>query len=310
MSLTPEELGMLGGSDLSALLGLNPYRSAFDIYRRVVEGVETPDGPLLRRGRLMEPVIRCLATEDLGLKLLGPRKVKDEARPWLRLSLDDVALAAGGVEQPVEFKSVAFHAASEYGESGTDEVPLPHLLQCQAYIHGLRAPSARLVALIGLDDLREYILRADLELQSMLLEAAERFWVDHVLPKRPPPLDGTEACSTWLAGRFPRNTGTTVPARPEDEHWAHQLAVARVAKDAAEEMERQARNQLVAAIGDADGMASPNGWRISHKLVKGRAKTDWEAVAREANVPPSLIERHTTIGAGYRRFLPAFPKEK
>src|SRR6185295_2825821 len=126
----------------------------------------------------------------------------------------------------------------------TDEVPMQHIAQCQAYLHGLRAPRARLVALIGLDDLREYVLRADLEFQSMLLEAAERFWVDNVVPRRPPPVDGTESCSAWLAERFPRNTGSVRTASPQDEVWMARLHFARMEKEAAEEKEREARNQL------------------------------------------------------------------
>jgi predicted phage-related endonuclease len=306
MSLTDEEMKQLGGSDLSALVGLNPYRSPFDVYRRVVDGVETPDSKPMRRGRLMEPVIRTLAAEDLGLKLLGPRKVKDAQRPWLRLSLDDVHQADS--EEPVEMKSVAFHAAGEYGE-GADEVPVQHICQAQAYMHGLRAPRARLVALIGLDDLREYTLRADLDFQSMLLEAAERFWVNHVVPQRPPPVDASPACGEWLAARYPRNSGAMLPAPPAAETLARQLRMAREDKADAEEREKAARNQLVALIGDADGLEG-QGWRVTHTLVKGRTATDWEAVCAEARVPQALIQKHTRVGAGYRRFLPTFPKEK
>jgi putative phage-type endonuclease len=301
-----EDKALIGGSDLSALVGLNPYRSSWDVYRRVVEGVDTPDTKVMRRGRLMEPVIRTLLAEDYQLNLLGSRRVKDEKRPWLRLSLDDVHL--DGVELPVECKSVSFFAASQYGEEGTDQVPEEHVCQVQAYMHGLRAPRGLLGALIGLDDLRLFELKADEELQAALLAAGDRFWVDHVLKKVPPAIDASPACSEWLASRFPKNNGAMLEATPEARHVAERLRVARFQKQVAEEREKEARNRLVALIGGADGMDGP-GFKVTYRAVKGRTATDWEAVAQEAKVPESLIQKHTKPGAGYRLFLPTFTEQ-
>lgn len=304
--LSAEELKMIGGSDLGAIVGVDSYRTPLDVYLRIVEGVEQPDNKLFRRGNLMESVIRTMAAEDFNLTLLGPRKLKDSKRPYIRANLDDVNKGNDG-EEVVEFKSVSFHAANKYGD-GDDEVPESHILQCQLYMHENKSPRARLYALIGLDDLRQYVLTADVEIQSMVLEAVDRFWVDHVLKKVPPPVDGSKACAEWLAKRYPKNNGDFVKAGPEGEKWARVLRAARHAKEEAERQEQEAKNHLISAIADADGIEGED-FRITFKLVKGRAKTDFEAVCKEAHVPDELIRRHTAIGSGYRRFVPKFHGE-
>jgi putative phage-type endonuclease len=300
--LSPEELKLVGGSDVSALVGLNPYKTAHDVFARIVLGREDPETKAMRRGTLMEPVIRELAREEFGLEFVGPRKYRHA--PFLRASLDDV-LVVSGEEQVAEFKSVGPFAAGEYGEQGTDEVPTHHLCQAQTYLWVSKMPQAHLFALVGVDDMRRYVIRPDSEFQAMLLEAAERFWVDNVLTGAPPAVDASESCARFLAERFPRNGGELLRAKPEAMRWVEQLRVSREAVKAAEEAESEARNHLVALIGDADGLQG-DGWKVTHRLVKGRAKTDWEAVAMEAGAPNELIRKHTTIGAGYRRFLPKF----
>jgi predicted phage-related endonuclease len=35
-----------------------------------------------------------------------------------------------------------------------------------------------------------------------LVEIAQKFWTDHVLPDRPPPLDHTDAAAEYLRRRF------------------------------------------------------------------------------------------------------------
>lgn len=298
--MTPEEMKMLGASDASALLGVNKNRTAWDVYNRIVNGIDTPDNKLLRRGRLMEPVIRAMAEEDLGLRLVGPQSLRDERRPWLRMSLDDAAID-DAEEVPVEYKSVIHWAADDYGDSGTDHVPEMHILQTQVYCHGKEAKRAHLVALIGLDDLRHYIIPAEPNLQGVVLEAMERFWVDHIKPQRPPPIDGSAGCSEWLAKRFPKQSKTFINADDEAERIAREYHVARQAREAAEAREADCRNHLINKIGEAEGIAG-EGWKITYRFANGRTGIDKEALERDG-----LLAKYTKRGSGGRRFCPKFP---
>lgn len=305
MSLTDDELKLVGGSDVAAIVGVSPYANAFDIYSRIVEGTRVEDNKLFRRGRLMEPVIRAYAAEDYNLTLLGPRKLRPAEH--LRVNLDDVHEGPDG-EEAVEFKSVALQSAGRFGEGLTD-IPDDYRCQVQFYCHAIGAPRARLYALLGLDDLRQYVIPSDEEEQGMILEAVKRFWVDHILPKRPPPIDASSSCAEWLARKYPYVEEETLPAGPEQEVWAQQLLEARRAKKAAEELEKEAANRFKEWLKEA-GAVMGGGWKITYGKVKGSVKVDWEAIAAELNVPEDLIKKHTRVGEGFRSFRPKFAGEK
>lgn len=302
MGLTPEELKLIGGSDAAAIVGVSPYASAHDVYARIVEGAVTEETRPMRRGTLLEPVIRSMAAEELGMKFLGPRKLRFKG--WGRASLDDVALV-DGAEEVAEFKSVGPFADGEYGEPGTDAIPPQHVCQVQVYMAATGMPRANLVALFGTDDLRQYVVPADAELQGMLFEAMERFWVDNVLTRTPPLVDGSSSCAEALARRFPKVTAPLLPADKDAETWAQILREARAAKDAAESAEKNARNHLLERIGDAEGIEGA-GWRITYKETKGKPSVDWQALCFEAKVPPELVKKFTKR-TPYRVFRPSGP---
>jgi predicted phage-related endonuclease len=136
------------------------------------------------------------------------------------------------------------------------------------------------------------------------MESCAKFWRDYVETKTPPPIDGSASCSEWLKTNYPNDARPVVDAPPGAEKWARQLREARAALEVAEAKEKEARNQLVALIGDAAGIRGSD-WSVSYRQAKGRASTNWEAVCREAHVSPVLIEKHTAR-TPYRVFRPKF----
>lgn len=304
MSLTEADLRLIGGSDVAAIVGVDPYKTSLDVFLRIVEGRQQEDTKPLRRGRLMEPVIREMAREEYGLTLLGPRSLR---RDFWRVTLDDVARDGDG-EEIQEFKSVSPWAAGDY-EEGVDALPQQHLCQVQFYMLKTGIPRARITALIGVDDLRSYRVTADAELQGMLVEAVERFHVDHILAKTPPALDGSEAWSTYLGQRYPRDTGATVAATPEAERWVTEYRMACADAEVAGERRDEAKNRLKEFLGEAKRLQG-DGWHITWGRVRGREKTDWQAVCAAAGVPDALVKQHTARGAGHRQFRPSWAKEQ
>lgn len=306
--LSDEEKKLIGGSDAAAIAGVHPNKGPHAVWRRIVEGYDEPTGKAARRGTLMEPVIRAMAAEDFGLRFLGPRKLRDPKRPYVRASLDDVHQVELGDEEVAEFKSVGQFAASEYGE-GDEDFPMHHHCQVQFYMAKSGLLRARLIALIGTDDLRQYRVSADAEIQGMLMEAVDRFYVDHIKTQRPPPPDASHSCAEWLVSKYPDHQGETmVKADMDAEVWAAALRKARVSLDEASRIEAEARNHLMAAIGSAPGIEG-KGWRISYRQSKGRPSLDLEALHAEAKVPQDLIEKHTRR-TPYRVFKPTFSKEQ
>lgn len=215
MALTPEDSRKLGGSDIAALVGLSPWSTPLTVYVRVVAGDSGKDSPALKRGRLLEPVIRQLYADETGVELLGPNdfscpglewrhdeqqrrhsaSLRHPSKAFVRASLDDVGRRRGGGRHAVEYKSVWPTQMSGWGESGTDEVPDYYGTQVAWYLGtglasgALEEDTADVAALfLGVEETpRVYHLKHDADVYGWLLEAAERFWTDHVVPQRPPP---------------------------------------------------------------------------------------------------------------------------
>lgn len=81
--------GGLGSSDAAVILGLDPWRTKYDLYCEKVFGYgDDNDNPAMARGRALEPVVRAKLEEEYET-LLEPRNI--EKRPMFRASLDAIS---------------------------------------------------------------------------------------------------------------------------------------------------------------------------------------------------------------------------
>lgn len=315
MSLSDEQKAMrltgIGGSEISAIVGLNPHAGPIDVYATKLEGREVPDNFNMERGRFFEKPTADWYAYRNGARLREVGTIRDPRHSIVICTPDFLAARDGEDEVDLSIKVPGPQTQYQWGESGTDEVPPAYLLQVQWELIPLSALYGITRAVIAAPihgDLREYPITTEPEVQAMLVEAALRFWRDCIEAKRPPLPDSTEAYSKWLAKRFPESNGTILQATPQALAAASKLKAAREQLEAAEIAEREARNQLVSIIGSADGIEG-DGWRISYRQSKGRASTDWDAVCAEAKVPPGLVEKHTKR-TPHRVFKPTFKESR
>lgn len=309
MSLTPEQLKLrmqgIGGSEIAAIAGLNPYATALDVYRAKVEGYVFETTSHMERGIFLEEGYARWYAHRTGSTLRETGTLRHPTFSRVLCTPDRLATTSSGAELDVSIKAPGRFAQAQWGEPGTDEIPDAYNCQVQwellvlEPLNGIRV--AHVVAPIE-DDLGIYTVAADPELQGYLLELAQRFWRDHVETKTPPPVDGTESSTRWLAARYPTHQTPLMIATQEGEQLIARFAKARIAREKAELEEETAKNALKALIGEAEGMKGTNGC-ITWKAAKGSLKTDWEALAKELNPSEDLVQKHSRITQGSRRFL-------
>lgn len=220
MSLSLQDAAKLGGSDLAGLLGLSRWQTPLGIYARVVAALEgralpsNDDGPK-RRGRHLEHAVLRLYAEETGARILGGYKFVHPRIPYGRASLDALVERAG--RRVAEVKTAGLSELRHWGEAGTDEVPRSYILQTCWYGGVALAAGAvdtaevDIAALVA-GDLRVYPVPHDAELFAMLEAALERFWVDHVLPRHPPPVTEPLRDVDAAGALYPRHAGT-------ERHW-------------------------------------------------------------------------------------------
>lgn len=268
----------IGASEVAKVIGLVP--GAIDVYaQKVGEAEEFEGNSLTEFGSRIEEVIGDgYVARHPGIRIYKPGTLRHPKHEWALASPDRVVAPPGAGRPPreewlrlLEIKTVFFSSA-EYGE-GADEIPEKHLVQVAWQHEVCDMEEVELVALVN-GDYREYLIRRDREMGGLLLQAVEKWWVDHVLAQVPPPIDGSAAYTEYLRRRHPLDSGPLLDPTPETEAIVARLREVKAAKRAAEVMEAQVANELRAALGDAQGIKG----LCTYRMQKGSTYT----VTREA----------------------------
>jgi predicted phage-related endonuclease len=96
----------------------------------------------------------------------------------------------------LECKTANPFSLGDWGEVGTDEVPMSYLCQCIWYMAITNLNRVDLAVLFGNSDFRIYEIVRDKELEAIILQKANFFWNEHVLRDVPPPAMSEEDCQT------------------------------------------------------------------------------------------------------------------
>lgn len=248
----------IGSSDAPAILGVDPHRSAYDVWLEKTGQADGFEGNAdTDRGNLLEPVLLAWAENKLSAALLRDQFIVHEDGV-LAANCDGIQpkIHVGPLPPPltepfvVEAKTGT--NADEWGEPGSDEVPDRVLIQThhQMYVAG---PDYRvawvpvLLPVFGRFDFRLYKVERNDELADVVAQRGVMFWREHVEPRIPP-----NGClpSLEVLKRVRREPNKSVPVADE---LVDRLIVARAdMKQAADEVEA-AQVALLTALADAEG---------------------------------------------------------
>jgi putative phage-type endonuclease len=304
-----QRLAGIGGSEISAIIGQNPYAGPIDVYRAKVEGYRFEGNHNTERGNFFEPAVANWYAHRLNVQLREVGTVFNPKRKIVFCTPDRLAKFPDD-EIDLSIKVPGPYVLEQWGEPGTDEAPPHALIQVQWELITLEElygiTRADIAAPID-GDLAVYHVLADRELQAMLIQEAEKFWRDCIEAKRPPEPDGSESFSKWTKTRFPKEVAPIIDADTEAEHWLRELKAAYDAEDEIEQKKKTARQRLELIIGEHAGLQGTCG-RISWRRSKDSTKVDFEAVCRELNPPETLLQKYTRVKPGPRVFKPSWSK--
>lgn len=231
----------IGGSDIAAILGIDPYNktplTVYQAKRGELEGRMDPEKVrfLARRKRWEGPIVEMLREEFDGQIVAVNQRYVDPEHDFLAAEIDFEWVDGDGNVQNGEIKTVspfAFNERSGWGEAGTADVPVHYHAQV---MHGLgvkRRQRCIVAAMAGLDTMAFYRIERDDETIAGMREVAMRFWNDNVLAGVPP-----EPISMADVGRlFNKRRGRPVDLDQETSEVFERL--------------RQVRGEIAALEGD------------------------------------------------------------
>jgi putative phage-type endonuclease len=235
----------LGSSDTSAILNLNPWQTAYDVWLRLTGRLSAGDitGDQLEIGRMMEAPLIDWAADKEGVKV-----VKNQLRVHdsLPMSAQHDALIVGelrGMEAKTSGKTL------QWGEEGTDQVPDLYAVQAhhQMIVSGL-TEIVMPVAIFGgpYRKLSLYRLPLNPDLRDMIIERVMVFWklVESDTPPESVP-------SSEIAARVIRKAGKRVTLGPDAPNLARAYQQASENEKAAKAAKELARASMLAQMVDA-----------------------------------------------------------
>jgi len=281
----------LGASEVAAVAGLHPYASPWDVWMAKTVGVDAGAmSEAVELGEILEePIARLYARRNPDVTLEPSDTVAHPAHPWALATPDRNVLQGGRRVRLLEIKHAGLTTMRAWGAED-DAIPEQYIAQTQWQLFVTGEQIADVAALVA-GAPRFYRIERNEALIGYLFERAEAF-MDLVRRGAPPALDGSETARAWLVAQFPATKAPLRDATAEEHDLLRAYAAARAAaKAAAREQDRLAQ-LVVAAIGDAEGIAAP-GARATYRAPNG-AWVQWEAVATELGAPPEVIARHST----------------
>ncbi len=295
----------IGGSDSAAILGVSPWKSAFQLYQEkigaLVEEITPTKQRIFARGHRWEPVVVEMLIDELqdrghDVKIIARNaRYIDREFPFLACELD-LELMVDGEEFNGEIKTVHPFAAKDWGEQGSDEIPIYYAAQG---MHGLMVKPRRrciFAALVGADDLRIHQIERDEETIAGIRAKEVAFW--QRVQDRNPPDPQTADDVNWL---YAKDSGEITEADDELLRLVGELHYLKTSTKLAEASIERVSTQIKLAMGDAAILVYEGKVIATWKNNKPSQKTDWRA--DEHRPPMSLIERHTKIVAGNRPLL-------
>lgn len=202
----------LGGSDVAAALGLDRFRTPWEVYTSKVSGVEDDAGEPAQWGTRLEPIVAEWAAGELGAELYPwPAILRSAERPWMLGSID--RLVESDALRVLECK------VTRWDEDWKDD-DLPQRVEAQArwYLSITGLEECVVAALLHgtRGELRR--VRRDETIERLLVDEAERFW-DRV-SRRDAPEPGPSERVTRILNRTPAAEGVS---RDLSEEWRLRL---------------------------------------------------------------------------------------
>lgn len=174
----------IGGSDMPIILGLSSYKTPYQLYLEKTSDTIEPDEMTEQQywGNQLEGIIREEFARRNNVTVETPKTITHPEHDFLRGNIDGFIPEWNAV---LEVKCSNQFMASEWGEDGSDVIPMQYLVQVAHYCMVTNADCAYIAVLIGGSQYRQFKYTRDFELEETLKLKAMEFW-DKVQRKEAP----------------------------------------------------------------------------------------------------------------------------
>ena len=202
----------IGGSDAAAIVGLNPFSSAYAVYQdKTTSDISDYDNDFMKIGRDLEDYVATRFVEQTG---------KDVQASEAMLQHDEYDFILADIDRELTDEDALLECkVSVRGRSKDwdEQIPPHYEVQCLHYL-GVTGKARCYLAVLFLSSaqFRYYVIERNDEAINNLFKRESEFWNNHVLARKEPAFDGSSSIDDILNQKYVE-VGTEDIILPEDE---------------------------------------------------------------------------------------------
>jgi len=270
---SPEWAKRMSASKIAGVVGHSPYESRFSLWHKMSGNLDWDDGENAdekKRGHYLEPALRQWFRDH------HPELRVERTGTWERdLFGWQVASPDALVDDDDLLECKTSTKDWEWGEAGTDEVPVYYDDQAQWTLLVTGRRRCYFSVLTSFMEFREYAVDANPQKQAWLVTEAESFM--NSLGRRTPSIDEHDATYRAIRKLHPDIEDAEVEI---DLNLALEYAAAKAAKDDAETAYRGAAAQISLELGNARVAKTPTGLTVAYRRAGRGGSTPYLNPAR------------------------------
>ncbi|MFC3883782.1 YqaJ viral recombinase family protein [Bacillus songklensis] len=269
----------IGGSDASVILGLNKWKTPFELW-------------LEKTGQFISEDIQSEAAywgnqmEDVVAKEFSLRTNKKVRRCNRILQHPEYTFMLANIDREVVGEKAVLECktASEFKkkEWEGDEVPGPYLVQVQHYLAVTGYQQGYIAVLMGGNKFEWKPVNRDEELIQYIIEQEKHFWEYHVMQNIPPAIDGSSAAEQFLKERYKEtNPEKTMELNADFKSKIEEYNSLKTTISQLEQQKKALENEMKNELKDAE-VGFANGYEV---LWKPRASSRVDSKALKEKFP-------------------------
>ena len=285
----------IGGSDAGAVCGLNPYKTAMEVYQdKVSSETEDFDNEAMRQGRDFEDYVARRFTEVTGKKVRRANAMFcHETYPFMRADVDRMVV---GEKAGLECKTASPFLADKWQDG---QVPMHYYIQCLHYMTVCDVDAWYIAVLIFGREFKYYRMERDEEMIADLIRIEQDFWQNHVLKGQMPSPDGSKLADSVIAEYYKQTIAETIPLTGFNEKIKRRQELSEIIGKMDTE-KRQIEQELKLYLGEAE-IAENEQYRVSWKAVHSNRLDEKRLKEEEPEIyekyKKSVLSRRFTVKA-------------
>ncbi len=305
----------IGGSDIAAILGVSPYRTAVDVWMdKTGRATKIEENEAMYWGTVLEDIVAREYARRTGIKVERiNRIVRKPGSEWMLANLDRICWQDG--QMPVvrrtgrivsrhalecktasAWKSDVWNHAEDIGDT---PLPVEYTAQVMWYMAVADLDVVDVAVLIGGQKYAQHRVERDDETIRAMVERAEAFWFGNVVAGiAPAPVNSDDAKSL-----FPSDDGQSIEA---DDDMLYDIRQAQSIKQEITLLSNEldvVTTRIKSRMKTACAITQGGAPLVTWKSNRDSTKTDWKAAYAALNPPGDHIAAFQTTSTGARPFV-------